>query len=148
MNFMPICLNVENSKIVVVGGGKIAEQKLRTILQYTRNIIVCAPDISTAIRDLELEFLQKAYDQEMLDGAAIVYACTNNRSLNRQIASDAKRQGILACAVDDPEFCEFISPAIYKKGHMSIAVSSNAKDVKRSRRWRNRIAEEFSHEDY
>jgi len=148
MNFMPICLNVENSKIVVVGGGKIAEQKLRTILQYTRNIIVCAPDISTAIRDLELEFLQKAYDQEMLDGAAIVYACTNNRSLNRQIASDAKRQGILACAVDDPEFCEFISPAIYKKGHMSVAVSSNAKDVKRSRRWRNRIAEEFSHEDY
>ncbi len=148
MNFMPICLNVENSRIVVVGGGRIAEQKLKTLLQYTRNIVVCALEISPAIRALGIEFLQKAYAQEILDGASIVYACTNDKSLNRKIASDAKGRHLLACAVDDPESCDFISPAIYRRDHMSVAVSSNAKDVRRSIRWRNHIAEVFSHENY
>ena len=45
MNFLPICLNIENARIVVVGGGKAAEQKLKTLLLYTRNIVVCAPEI-------------------------------------------------------------------------------------------------------
>jgi siroheme synthase-like protein len=147
MSFMPICLNVETARIVVVGGGRIAEQKLKTLLLYTSNIVVCAPEINPAVRALPLMFLQQPYEEEVLDGAGIVYACTDQKPLNRQIASDAKRRHILACVVDDPEFCDFISPAIYRKSHMSVAVSSNARDVKRSIRWRDRIAQDFKDEE-
>ena len=147
MNFLPICLNIENARIAVIGGGKTAEQKLRLLLLYTRSIVVCAPEISPAIRAMPVTFLEGRYEEEVLDGAAIVYACTNQKGLNRQIASDAKRRHILACVVDDPEFCDFVSPAIYKKAHMSVAVSSNAKDVKQAIRWRNRIAEELKNEE-
>lgn len=143
MKFLPICLNIENARIVVIGGGAVAEQKLKTLLLYTNNIIVCAPEISQSILVLPVTILKQPYKEDVLAGARIVYACTNIRNINRQIILDARRRQILACAADDPEACDFVSPAIYKKEHMSVAVSSNAQDVKRSVAWRNRIAEVF-----
>ena len=146
MNFLPICLNIENARIVVVGGGKAAEQKLKTLLLYTRNIIVCAPEVRRSIHALPVTLVEKPYEEGILAGARMVYACTDNRDINRKIAADAKRRHILACVADDPEFCDFISAAVYKKDSMSVAVSSNAQDVKRSVEWRNRIAEKFKSE--
>jgi len=146
MNFLPICLNIENARIVVVGGGKAAEQKLKTLLLYTRNIVVCAPEIRRSIHALPVTLIEKLYEEGVLEGARMVYACTDDRNINRKIAADAKRRHVLACVADDPEFCDFISAAIYKKDFMSVAVSSNAQDVKRSVAWRNRIAEEFKSE--
>jgi precorrin-2 dehydrogenase / sirohydrochlorin ferrochelatase len=143
MKFLPICLNIENARIVVIGGGSVAEQKLKTLLLYTNNIIVCAPEISQSIQILPVTILKQPYKEDVLAGARIVYACTNIRNINRQIILDARRRQILACAADDPEACDFVSPAIYKKEHMSVAVSSNAQDVRRSVAWRNRIAEVF-----
>jgi precorrin-2 dehydrogenase / sirohydrochlorin ferrochelatase len=148
MNFLPICLNIENAEIVVVGGGKTAEQKLKPLLQYARNITVCAPEILDSIQALPVTLLKQSYKEEVLKDARMVYACTNDRNINRQIALDAKRLRVLVCVADDPEFCDFISPAICKKGHMSIAVSSNAQDVKRSVAWRNRIAETLRNETW
>jgi precorrin-2 dehydrogenase/sirohydrochlorin ferrochelatase len=144
MSFLPVCLNMENAAIVVVGGGTVAEQKIKPILQYTHNITVCAPEILPSIQALPVAILSQSYTEAVLTGARMVYACTNDRNINRQIALDARRLRILVCVADDPEFCDFISPAIYKKDHMSVAVSSNAQDVKRSVAWRNRIAELLS----
>jgi precorrin-2 dehydrogenase / sirohydrochlorin ferrochelatase len=146
MNFLPICLNIENAKIVVVGGGKAAEQKLKTLLLYTHNIVVCAPEIQRSIYALPVTLIEKPYEEAVMESARMVYACTDDRDINRKIAADAKRRHILVCVADDPECCDFISAAIYKKGSMSVAVSSNAQDVKRSVTWRDRIAEKFKSE--
>jgi precorrin-2 dehydrogenase / sirohydrochlorin ferrochelatase len=146
MNFLPICLNIENARIVVVGGGKAAEQKLKTLLLYTHNIIVCAPEILRSIHALPVTLIEKPYEEAVLESARLVYACTDDRDINRKIAADAKQRHILVCVADDPEFCDLISPAIYKKDSMSVAVSSNAQNVKRSVAWRNRIAEQLKSE--
>jgi precorrin-2 dehydrogenase / sirohydrochlorin ferrochelatase len=147
MNFLPVCLNIENAGIVVVGGGKAAEQKLKTLLLYTQKILVCAPEIRRSIELLPVTLLRQSYKEEVLEGARLVYACTDDSAINRQIALDARRRHILACVADDPEFCDFVSPAIYKKENMSVAVSSNAQDVRRSLAWRDRIAAELGDED-
>ncbi|MDM7998154.1 MAG: bifunctional precorrin-2 dehydrogenase/sirohydrochlorin ferrochelatase [Acidobacteriota bacterium] len=140
MSFLPICLNVANAKIAVIGGGKAAEQKLATLLLYAENVFVCAPEINAAIRAMPVTLLQQVYTEDVLEGVRIAYACTNQKQLNRQIAADARRRNILVCVADDPQECDFISPAIYRKGAMSVAVSSNATDVRRSVAWRNTIA--------
>jgi precorrin-2 dehydrogenase / sirohydrochlorin ferrochelatase len=75
-----------------------------------------------------------------------VFACTGDGDLNRRVVSDARRLGILVGAADDPEYCDFISPAIFRKGYMSVAVSSNARNVKKSIAWRDRIEELFLNE--
>ena len=146
MNFLPICLDIENAAIVVVGGGKVAEQKIKPLLQYTHSITVYAPETLAAIEALPVTIVKQSYTKAALAGTRLVYACTNDRNINRQIALDAKQLQILVCVADDPGWCDFISPAIFKKAHMSVAVSSNAEDVKRSVAWRNRIAEALSGE--
>jgi len=146
MSFLPICLNVGETKIVVVGGGKVAEQKLRTILRYAPHVVVCAPDIADGIRQMAVTCVESPYAVEVLEGAGLVYACTNDRELNRRIGADGRVRRIPVCVADDPEACDFVSPAVFKKGSMSVAVSSDARTAKKSVAWRNRIAEVFEHD--
>ena len=70
MNFLPICLDIENARIVVVGGGKAAEQKLKTLLLYTRNIVVCAPEIRRSIHALPVTLIEKPYEEGVLERRA------------------------------------------------------------------------------
>ncbi len=139
--FLPVCLNIGSRKIAMVGGGRVAWQKLSTLIQYTGNIRICAPRILPEILHLGLECLEQKYAPSLLAGAVLVFACTDKRELNRRIALDARRLGIPVCTADDPAFCDFVSPAIYKRRNMSVAISSNAKNVCASVAWRNRIRE-------
>jgi precorrin-2 dehydrogenase / sirohydrochlorin ferrochelatase len=69
----------------------------------------------------------------------MVYSCTNNETLDWKIAEDGKAAGVLINIHDKPSLCRFISPAIYRNGNISVAVSSNGEDVYESIRLRNFI---------
>ena len=117
----------------------MAAQKVRTLLQYTSDIRVAALQIGEDVRRLPVEAVERPYAPDLLEGMGLVYACTDDRELNRRIATEARGRGIPANAADDPAFCDFTSPAIYRRGNMSVAVSSNAQDVRRAVAWRNAI---------
>ncbi len=144
--FLPICLNVAGAKILVIGGGKVAAQKLKTLIKYTSQITVCAPDICKEIQEMGLHLVKTPYAPEILKGHLLVYACTNNRELNRKIGEQARQNGLLVNVADDPAYCDFISPAVFKKDDFSAAFSSNARDVKKSIYWRNKFQEMFKEE--
>jgi siroheme synthase-like protein len=139
MNFLPICVNVDSARIVMVGGGKVALHKLKALLQYTRDVTVVGREVRPEVKALGIEVKEQSYEPSVLDGARLVYAATNDRELNRRVRGDAHARGMLVNVVDDAELCDFISPAIYKRGHMSVAVSSNGEDVKASLAWRTSI---------
>jgi len=139
MIFLPLCLNIQNRRILVVGGGNVAAQKLSTLCLYGADITVAAPEIGEAVRRFPVRTVERAYSDGLLDGMGLVFACTDDRELNRRIGEAARQRGILVNVADDPAFCDFISPAVYKEGDMSVAVSSNARDVRRSVAWRNEI---------
>lgn len=139
MNFLPICVNVDGAHIVIVGGGGVALQKVKAVVQYTQNITVCAPEVNSEIKNFGLNVLQQHYSPGVLEGAMLAYACTNDGPLNRRIRDDAHRLGILVNVADNPELCDFISPAIFKEGTMSVAVSSNGGQVNASVALRNTI---------
>ncbi len=83
--------------------------------------------------------IHKMYERSDLDGYFLVYACTNNPEVNRLIQNDANECGTLVNVVDNRELSDFISPAVIKKDEMTIAVSSNGENVKKSVMWRNRL---------
>jgi siroheme synthase-like protein len=141
MAFLPICLNLENRKVLIVGGGRIALQKLKTLVKYTADITVCAPQVLPEIRSLGVSVVESPYSSSMLEGVSLVFACTNHRDINRRVHADAAARHLLVCVADDPSHCDFISPAIYKNGEMSVAVSSSGRNVRRSVAWRNAIQE-------
>ncbi|MBN2744153.1 uroporphyrin-III C-methyltransferase/precorrin-2 dehydrogenase/sirohydrochlorin ferrochelatase/precorrin-2 dehydrogenase/sirohydrochlorin ferrochelatase [Breznakibacter xylanolyticus] len=140
MNFLPISVNVDDEQILFIGGGKVALAKIKLLMRYVSRFKVVAPHVHEQIRAMEgVEVVEKQYHPSDLNGHLIVYAATDDRLLNRRVRDDAKALRCLVNVVDCPEFCDFVSPAIFKHGHMSVAVSSNGRDLHASVRWRNAI---------
>lgn len=138
-SFMPLAIDVRGKKILLIGGGRIAWHKILSLQQYADNIQVIAPEVSQQIKEAGIRYIEKAYDPSDLTGATLVYACTNIGSLNESVLNDAHKMGILVNVVDNPSRCDFVSPAIYRKDYMSVAVTSNAQNVYESIELRNRI---------
>lgn len=139
--FLPLNIRVDNKKILFVGGGRIALHKIRTIEKYTRNITIVSPEIIDELKGKGFTEICKSYEPSDLDGAFLVYASTNVEEVNRQVRDDAEARGILVNVVDNRELSGFISPAVIRKEEMTIAVSSNGQNVKKSVEWRNRLRE-------
>ena len=145
--FLPISINIIGKKILLVGGGRIASHKIQFLEQFTRNISVVALEVCETIKEKGYSFKEKPYEKSDLEGAFLVYACTNISGLNQQIKTDAESLGILTNVVDNPGLCDFISPAIYKRDHITIAVGSNGQEVHHAIAVRNKIRETMESDD-
>ncbi len=142
MKFLPISINVTDKKILLIGGGKVATHKATIIARFvTDNVTVISPDFTQEIKQLPFTFIEKAYAKEDLKDFFLVYVCTGDHELNRQIKADAEAMGVLTSVCDAPLLCDFVSPAIFKHEHLTIAVASNAQNVYQSIAVRDRIAQ-------
>jgi len=139
LHFLPISLNITGRRIVLIGGGKVAFHKAAILSRFTTQAAVVAPEFHPGFAELPFTLKQKQYAPDDLDHAFLVYICTENKTLNAAIKTECERRGILAGVCDDPSLCDFVSPAIYQEEHMTVAVSSDARDVRRSIRVRDRI---------
>jgi len=139
--FLPISLNITDKQILIVGGGRIASHKIGFLEQFTRNIRVVALDIQNNIKDKGYPIFQKPYEKSDLHGIFIVYACTNIPELNESVRRDSASMGILCNVVDNPQSCDFVSPAIYKKGMFTVACGSNGQNVRKAIEIRDTIKE-------
>lgn len=141
LRFLPISINVTNKKILLIGGGKVATHKAAILARFVDQATVVAPEFTDEILQLPFTFVHKAYEKNDLNGSFLVYACTGDHELNKQIKTDAETLGILASVCDAPLLCDFVSPAIHKQGNITIAVGSNGQDPSRSVAIRNQITE-------
>ena len=147
-DFMPISINVKNKKILLVGGGKVALHKLESLKNYDTNVLVLALEVHPQIKEAGIKFIEKEYEKSDISDSFLVYACTDIRELNERIKNDCNEVGKLVNVVDNPGLCDFVSPAIYRKSNMSIAVSSNGQDVYKSIKVRNSIRQIFQHNGF
>ena len=138
-NFMPIAINIADQKIMIVGGGEDAFKKLQILQRFDADVEILAQKVCDKIKDSGVKYYEAAYRKKYLDGYLMVYSCSNNDDLDRQIIKDCKDLGVLVNIHDQPELCQFVAPAIYKKGNISVAVSSNGENVYESIRIRNKI---------
>ncbi|MDR2679357.1 MAG: bifunctional precorrin-2 dehydrogenase/sirohydrochlorin ferrochelatase [Tannerella sp.] len=139
LNFLPVSVNITGRKILIIGGGKTGYHKATLLSRFTDRVTVVSPDFHEGFGDLPFELVRKEYERTDLEGAFMVYICTGDEALNARIKNDAGTLNVPASVCDSPALCDFISPAIYKEGDMTIAVSSNARNVRRSIAVRDRI---------
>ena len=90
--------------------------------------VVVAPRASAGIQSAALAgslvWLQRGYQPDDLDGASLVFGASDDRDLNARVAADARARGILVLAVDDVPNCDFIAPALVRRGELTIAIST------------------------
>jgi len=139
--FLPIAIDITNQKILVIGGGHNALKKILILQRSGARIDVIAKEIIPEIYATGVKCIRKSYEKTDLPGYLMLYSCTNHEELDRQILADGQELGVLVNIHDNPKLCQFVSPAIYQYGNISVAVSSNAENVQESIRIRNLIKE-------
>ena len=126
--YLPVGLNLHRRRCLVVGGGTVAQRKVDALLDAAAEVVVVAPRVSGEIEALgllrALEIRPRAYQPDDLDGAFLVVAATDDRAANARVAADARERGILVNAVDDPENCDFITPAVVRRGDVQVGVTT------------------------
>lgn len=131
MRFYPINLDLKGKKILVVGAGTVALQKIEGLLQAGAQIHVVALQSCEQIRHLhETERLTlkiAEYQKDQLENVFLIFAATNDAETNRQIHQDGLEKKIWVNAVDQPAECDFIIPARVSRGDLLIAISSGGK---------------------
>jgi len=138
-DYLPIAIDISNRKILIIGGGQSALKKIRILQRSGANIEVVAENIIDEVYASGVICRQKRYEKGDLNGYLMLYSCSNNETLDKQIAEDGSEAGVLVNVHDNPALCQFVSPAIYRDGNISVAVSSNAENVYEAIRVRNLI---------
>ena len=146
----PIFVKLVGRPVLVVGGGAVAEAKIRTLLDTGAQIRVVALQANQAISDwadggmIVLE--ERAFELADVDGAFLVVAATPSRELNELIFGEAQRRGILCNVVDVPELCDFFYPAVVRRGDLQIAISTAGQSPLLAQRIRKRLEQQFGPE--
>ncbi|MBZ4219833.1 MAG: bifunctional precorrin-2 dehydrogenase/sirohydrochlorin ferrochelatase [Chlorobium sp.] len=147
MNYLPVSLNIANRHVLIVGGGKAALEKLQLLSQFRCIVTVVSEELSDEMLQYSSFSHIRPFQLDDLEGVFIVYACNSDREVNRLIKQEANARGILVNTPDDPELCDFLSPAFFSDGPMTVAVSSGGTDVRKAIAWRNRIKTYLSNDE-
>ncbi|WP_345993065.1 bifunctional precorrin-2 dehydrogenase/sirohydrochlorin ferrochelatase [Sulfurimonas sp. HSL-1716] len=129
MSYFPAFMKLDGRKILIVGGGKIAYEKLEHLLCFTTDIEVIAQSYSAPmlerIKERNLAYEQRAYLQGDIEGFSIVIVAVDNIPLQAEIFEESKKHNCLCNAVDSVDYCDFIFPAYIKKDDLTIAISTS-----------------------
>lgn len=123
MTLFPFLSDIDNKRVLIVGGGETAKRKLSKLLLFTKNITVVAKETDISAVPVK----KRGFDYSDLDDADIVICATDDKFLNKNIASVCKAKNIPVNAVDSPGDSTFIFPAVIKKGDLVVTVSTNGK---------------------
>ncbi|WP_431087285.1 precorrin-2 dehydrogenase/sirohydrochlorin ferrochelatase family protein [Paenibacillus sp. 8b26] len=128
-HFVPISLNCKNKICCIVGGGRIAERKVKGLMESGAFITVISPNITPDLQVLadhkQLHWVNRVYREGDLQGAFLVYAATDRREVNNTVAHEAVQRGILVNVADRSEDADFITPGIIRRGRLTISVSTS-----------------------
>ena len=148
--YFPVFLNIQRKKCVVVGGGQIAFRKVKMLLDCGASVTVISPvlhpDLSELSNKKSIRVVRRSYKLGDLKGAMIVVAATNVNKINRKVADEARGVGALINVVDDPKPSDFIIPSFFRRGDLTVSVSTAGRSPALARKIRTRLEENLGDE--
>ena len=149
MRYVPIFMDARGLRVVVVGGGVVAERKIRPLLKAGAEVVVVAAELNATVKrwsdEARLQWAGTTYSATALEGARLVYAATSDQGLNRRVAGDAELLGVPVNVVDNPGISRFISPAVVDRAPVQVAISTAGTSpvlARRLRSWIERLLPE------
>lgn len=131
---LPIMLDIKEREILVVGGGKIATRKIKSLLLECANVTVMSSEITEEISKLNFEYknhlklIKEDYSKAAItDNYMLVIAATNNREVNEEIWNICRNKNILCSVVDNKELSDLTFVSFVRRGDLTIGISTNGK---------------------
>jgi siroheme synthase-like protein len=141
----PIFVELEGRKVLVVGGGHVAEEKVRGLLRADMEgrLTLVAPKLLPSLQRLlaegKIDLIQREYRDGDMEGFDFVMVATDDGTVNAAIAAEGKRRRIWVNAADDPKNCDFILPAVVRQGQIVVAASTGGASPALARRLREEL---------
>lgn len=143
----PISLNIENRLCLVVGGGKVAGRKVMSLLDCGARVRLVSPELCEELQNVvqsgRVRYIRDCYRKEHLEGAFLVIGATDSDEINHRVSQDCMQSGLLINVVDDPPRGNFYVPAVLRRGHLQIAVSTDGKSPLLARKVKEQLGEVF-----
>jgi uroporphyrin-III C-methyltransferase/precorrin-2 dehydrogenase/sirohydrochlorin ferrochelatase len=128
---LPIFVALRDVPVTVVGAGTVAERRIAALLDAGARVTVVAPRATPVIdawaADGLLELRRRPFQAGDLRGARLAYAATSIPEVNRAVQGEARVEGVWLNAVDEPALCDFITPALVRRGDLTIAISTDGR---------------------
>jgi len=142
----PVNLVLAGRRCLVVGGGRVARQKVAGLLEADADVTVIAPEIDDAIVETGVACQRRPYRSPEAGDYRLVIAATGDPAVNRQVFADGEAAGVWVNSADDPASCSFILPARIRRGRLLVTVATGGHSPAVSAWLRDRLAGELGPE--
>lgn len=143
----PVMLDLRGWPCAVLGGGAMAEEKVRALLAAAAGVTVIAERLTAELEALvaqgRIAWRAEEPQPEHLEGFRLAMSALGDAARNAAFAAEAERRRVLFNAADDPAHCRFWMPSVHRQGALVIAVSTTGRCPALAVRLRERFAEEF-----
>lgn len=150
MALFPAFVKLAGRPCLIVGAGRIAQDKIEGLLLAGAELRVVAPKATPRIRALarakKISLDPRPFRPSDLNGAFLVVAATSSPALHAEIFAQARRRGVLCNVVDDPEHCDFYYGAVVRRGALQIAISTEGHSPALAQRLKKEIARKYGPE--
>ena len=141
MKLLPLALNLQNRRCVVFGAGAVAKRKAGSLIECGAQLLVVAPHFDDSWAAFDCEKIARLYQTGDCAGAVLVFACTNDAEVNRQIAEEARKANILCNTADEGDAGDFHSMATLRRGDICIGISTSGGSPALSKHLKEKIGE-------
>jgi siroheme synthase-like protein len=150
MGYYPIFVEMRGRKVLLVGGGHVALEKIGKLVESDADVTVVAPALIPEVRAFidngSARLEERGFLPGDTEGYEVVMVATDDGGINRQVADEARSRGIWVNAADDVANCDFILPGLASRGKIAIATSTGGASPALARWLRERM-EDFLSDD-
>ena len=129
MSYFPAYLKLDEMKILIVGGGYIATEKVEKLLEFTKDIKIIAKEISPQMKKyidkFDLSFDLRSYNRGDIKDFGVVIIAVDDLYLQQEIYDESRDSRTLCNAVDSVDYCDFIFPSFIKKDDLIVSISTS-----------------------
>mgnify|MGYP000218955073 FL=1 len=154
MAYFPLFVDLEGRQVLVVGGGKIAMRRVRTLLEFGCEITVVSPEVCEELREKVL-WKKKRYDETDLESLGNVGEASRfvfvlaaaAPEVNEKIVCDCRKKKIPVNNASNRDQCDFYFPGIVQNGNVVVGVTASGSDHKEARKTVEKIRSIFPEEE-
>ncbi len=128
LSVFPAFFRVSGKRVAVFGSGDEAYAKARLLRKTEAEILAYAgepeDDYAAWLANQEIPAVREPFSSDQLDGVALVFAATGDAARDQEIVRAARAKHIPANAVDQPDFCDFYTPALVNRAPVAVAIGT------------------------
>ena len=146
-SYFPVFCSLSGKSVAVIGGGSVAERKIKSLLEAGALVTVISPQTTAFLSAVSSEglisLIPRNFEPGDLDGAWLVIAATDDRHVQKAVYREAQEKRIFCNVVDEPSVCSFIVPSMVRRGELCIAISTGGESPALAKALRKDLEKRF-----